>query len=183
MLDTARLNQAFTLLGTDLARRDSFVEIAVYGACALLLQFDFRRTTEDVDAVVRPGYAEATLAPSVALVARELGLAIDWLNDAVGMFTPLDEPDDLFTLAGTYPMEGPSGLRVFVASPAYMLALKLQALASLDRGDKDLLDARFLARELALATSDDLIELYRSVFGEGPAGMAMRQLPAVLERP
>ena len=43
-----RLAEAFTWLGRDLAIRGAFVEIAVYGGSALLMQFAWRRSTEDV---------------------------------------------------------------------------------------------------------------------------------------
>ena len=45
MLDRTRLKKAFGLLGEDLARRGLFLEIAVYGGSALVLQF---ATLEDL---------------------------------------------------------------------------------------------------------------------------------------
>lgn len=114
-LDRDRLLRAFEALGADLAAHGRFVEIAIYGGGALMLQFAWRRATEDVDAVVRAGYDEAVLAPSVRRVAAAMGLAPDWLNDAVGMFTPLHEDDTLFALSGTYPAAGPPGLRTVLA--------------------------------------------------------------------
>lgn len=180
MLDRQRLKLAFELLGQDLARRKVFVEIAVYGASSLILQFESRRTTEDVDAVVRQGYDEALLAPSVADVADRMDLAPDWLNNAVGMFTPLVEDDALFTLSGTYPSGDRPGLRVLLAKPHYLLAMKLLALASLDRGDKDLLDARALATALGVADVVELQRLYVSIHGDQPSEDVKRQLASVL---
>ena len=150
MLDKKRLGEAFERLGTDLARRNLFLELAVYGGSAIVLQFDWRRTTEDVDALVRCDQGERLIAPSIAAVAMEMALPDDWLNNAVGMFTPLSEDDTLFEVAGHYPAEHP-GLRVLLARPAYLLAMKLKALANLDRGDRDMNDARALARELGVA--------------------------------
>ena len=145
-----------------------------------MLQFAWRRGTEDVDAVVRQGYDERALAPSVLHVAATLGLAPDWLNDAVGMFTPLDEPDALFELSGTYPAGDAPGLRVLTARPHYLLAMKLQALANLDRGDRDLSDACALAEHLALRDVQALRELYASIHGEDPGEDVLRGFPAVL---
>lgn len=107
-----------------------------------MLQFAWRRATEDVDAVLRAGYDEAALAPSVKRAAERMNLDPDWLNDAVGMFTPLEEDETLFALSGTDPTGGAPGLRTVVATPAYLLAMKLHALQSLDRGGRDLTDAR-----------------------------------------
>ena len=179
-LDRARLLQAFEALGADLAEHGRFVELAVYGGGALMLQFAWRRGTEDVDALVRAGYDEAVLAPSVIRVAERMGLEPDWLNDAVGMFPPLDEDETLFALSGTYPTGGSPGLRTFVASPAYLRAMKLHALQSLDRGDRDLNDARGLAAHLGVGDVDALERLYRSIYGEAPAPEARARFPGVL---
>ncbi|MEN3792622.1 hypothetical protein [Fulvimarina sp. MAC3] len=168
MLDRERLNEALTLLGRDLARRGLLVELAVYGGSALILQFDWRRVTQDVDAVVRDGHDQEKLAPSLAHVAREMGLQADWLNNAVGMFTPLEEPDEFFEFSGNYPPDDQPGLRVVVANPRYMLAMKLLALKSLDRGDRDLEDARRLAAHLNIRDEDELRTIYVSIHDEEP---------------
>ncbi len=180
MLDRARLSQAFQLLGEDLAGTGVFLEIAVYGGSAIVMQFAWRRSTEDVDAVVREGYDERALGPCVARVAERMGLPPDWLNNAVGMFTPLQEEDGLFALSGTYPGSGPPGLRVLLARPHYLLAMKLKALANMDRGDRDLSDARNLAVGLGLTKAEDLRKLYASIHGEEPRAETAMQFPAVL---
>ncbi|MER0237577.1 hypothetical protein [Fulvimarina sp. MAC8] len=168
MLDRERLNEALTLLGRDLSRRGLLIELAVCGGRALILQFDWRRMTQDVCAVVREGHEEAKLGPSVAHVARQMGLQDDWLNNAVGMFTPLEEPEDLFEFSGNYPPGEQPGLRVVVANPRYMLALKLVALKSVNRGDRDLNDARRLAAHLDIRSEDELLGLYRCIHDEDP---------------
>ena len=167
-LDRARLLEAFEALGTDLADHGQFVELAVYGGGALMPQFAWRRSTEDVGAVVRAGYDEAALAPSVRRVAERMGFEPDRLNDAVGMFTPLDEDESLFALAGTYPTGGTPGLRTVLATPSHLLAMKRHALESLDRGDRDLNDARALAAHLNIGAVETLDRLYRSIYGEAP---------------
>lgn len=179
-LDAGRLREALERLGADLAARGVFVELAVYGGGALVLQFAWRRATWDVDAVVREGYDEAVIRPSVARVAREMELDPGWLNDAVGMFTPLEEHETLFEAAGTYPAAGPPGLRTFLARPHYLLAMKLQALRSLDRGDRDMGDARALAAHLGLRDVDALSRLYVSIYGEAPAAEAQARFPSVV---
>ena len=180
LFDRDRLGRAFELLGEDLAARGTFVEIAVYGGGAIMLQFEWRRSTEDVDAVVREGFDEAVLAPSVKAVADRMSLDPEWLNNAVGMFTPLREDETLFALSGTYPAGDRPGLRVLVAGPYYLLALKLQALRSLERGDRDMQDARALAAHLGLTSTDDLERLYTSIFDESPPAEARLRFPAVL---
>lgn len=181
MFDRARRREAFRLLGDDLARRGLLVELAVYGGSALVLQFDWRRTTQDVDAVVTASSEERLLGASLAVVAAAMDLPHDWLNDAVGMFTPLHEYETLFELSGEYPHERP-GLRVLVARPTYLLALKLKALASLGRGERDLADARALAKESAIGEVRELHDLYVSIHGEAPGDLVRRRLASILDR-
>lgn len=180
LFDRDRLIQAFELLGADLASRNLFLELAVYGGGALILQFAWRRTTEDLDAVVREGFDEATLAPSVRHVAERMGLEPDWLNNAVGAYTPLDEDDALFDAAGSYPSGKAPGLRTFIARPHYLLAMKLQALACLDRGNRDLDDARALAAHLGIGEADALHRIYRAIYDEAPPVEAGTRFGAVL---
>ncbi len=167
-LDRPRLIEAFGRLGADLAKRGLFIELAVYGGSAIMLQFDWRQSTEDVDAVVREGYDEAALAVSVTTVAVEMDLEPNWLNNAVGMFTPLHEDDTLFDISGSYPKGSTPGLRVLVAKPHYLLAMKLQALRSYDRGERDMADARVLAKHIGLSDEAALCDLYTSIQGEQP---------------
>ena len=180
-LDRARLEKAFELLGEDLAGQATFIEIAVCGGSAIMLQFDWRRSTVDVDAVVREGYDEHRFAASVLRVANAMGLDPNWLNNAVGMYTPLAEDDSLFALAGHYPPQGTAGLRIVVAKPHYLLAMKLQALRSFDRGSRDLEDARSLAKVLNLAEEAELRTLYVSIHGEEPPVEVSMRFASVLE--
>ena len=180
LFDRDRLIQAFELLGADLAARNLFLELAVYGGGALILQFAWRRTTEDVDAVVRAGFDETALQASVEHVAEQMGLTPDWLNNAVGAYTPLDEDDLLFDAAGSYPTGSAPGLRTFVARPHYLLAMKLQALANLDRGDWDLNDARALAAHLGIGDTEALHRVYRSIYDEPPPPEARSRFGSVL---
>ncbi|WP_237477237.1 hypothetical protein [Lichenibacterium dinghuense] len=178
--DGGRLVEAFGHLGRDLASRGVFLELAVYGGSAIMLHYIWRKGTEGVDAVLRPGSDERLLAPSAARVAALMGLPDDWINDAVGMFTPLVEDDALFDLSGVYPDIGVPGLRVLVAKPHYLRAMKLMALSNLDRGDRDMDDARMLARELRIGDVEALQRLYASIHGEQPAAELLASFASVL---
>ena len=61
--------------------------------------------------------------------------------------------------------------------------MKLKALASLDRGDRDLADARMIAAELGIGDIAVLQDLYISVHREAPNETVRRRLAAVLKRP
>jgi hypothetical protein len=71
---------------------------------------------------------------AVAEVAAVAGMEKDWLNDAVKGF--LSEKNDILPLRD-YP-----GLKVFVAAPDYLLAMKCLSLR-LGRDEIDLADVRF----------------------------------------
>ena len=148
---------------------------------ALILQFDWLRATQDVDAIVTASYEERLLGASIAAVAATMDLPDDWLNNAVGMFTPLHEDAFFFEFAGEYPQER-KGLRVLVARPTYLLALKLKALANLSRGERDLADAQSLAMELGIGEVGELHDLYIAIHGEAPGDLVRRRLASVLER-
>ena len=97
------------------------------------------------------------------------------------MYTPLVEPDDGFVACGTYPTGFEPALRVVLAKPHYLLAMKLQALASIDRGERDLTDARALAAHLGLTRDSELHDLYRSIYDDEPPPDALPRFGSVIE--
>lgn len=102
-----------------------------------------------MDAVFVPA---AEVRAAAARVAGRHGLSDDWLNDAVKGFLPPGRPQSRTI------MEVP-GLRVEVAEPRYLLALKLRA-----GRDEDVDDVRLLA-DLSGVRTDQRLEI-------GPAAVA-----------
>jgi hypothetical protein len=98
----------------------------------MALVYNTRRMTADVDAVFEPKQAVYAAARRVA--ERHPDIPTDWLNDGVKAFLPGPDPNALTA------MDAP-GLVVSVASPEYLLALKVQA----SRIDRDEDDIRLLA--------------------------------------
>jgi hypothetical protein len=80
-MDAQTVARAFEVMGRYLRERRVLGEIAVYGGSAILLQFDWRKSSEDVDAVVVDGRLESEVKASVAHAAEVLGLERDWLNN------------------------------------------------------------------------------------------------------
>ena len=99
-LDTETIVRAFEVMGAYLRDRNLIGEIAVYGGTAILLQFPWRTATDDVDAVFSSGEAEASMKDAAAYAATLLRLPDDWLNNAVGGFTPESEFGRLLPAAG-----------------------------------------------------------------------------------
>ena len=108
-------------------------ELTIAGGAALVLLYDARQSTKDVDLVVSaPGVRDAARA-----VALKLGWPEDWLNDgAKGYMRGLS--------LGDVVLESPS-LVVRSLSPLHLLAMKLCAW----RDDVDVEDARLLLSKLA----------------------------------
>jgi hypothetical protein len=128
---------AFDVMGRYLRERGLLGEIAVYGRAAIILQFRWGNPTEDVDVVIRSAERESAVKDAAAFAAIQLGLPDDWLNNYVGAFTAEKESESFFSAYGAYPQGETPGLRVFLAKPEYICAMKLKALQRETIGDKD----------------------------------------------
>lgn len=152
-----QLKEALALLGTLARAEGKTLEIAVYGGSALMLLFDWRQATRDVDAVFEADKADVRRLASN--VADTLKLPTDWINDGVkGFLSAVDRAST--GLFATYPSEAEPGLRVLVASPEYLFAMKRLAMrtAGVD-GNADVADIRALAGELGLRTAEAAFEV------------------------
>lgn len=176
-LDIATITAAFGVMGRYLRDRDTVGEIAIYGGSAILLQFPWRKATEDVDAVFRE--PEAVVKGAAAFAAVELQSPDEWLNDAVGGFTPETEQDGFFLLYGDYPKGGGTGLRVFLAKPEYLCAMKLKALSRSSYDDKDFKDLVELAVAAGIRTEPALRDLFSSAERIDPVAAA--RIPEAIE--
>jgi hypothetical protein len=179
-MDAETVTRAFEVMGRYLRDRHVLGEIAVYGGSAILLQFDWRKTSEDVDAVVVDGRHESEVKAAVAHAAETLRLSRDWLNNWVGMFTPRAERPEDFRFVGTYPAGEMPGLRVVAAKPEYLCAMKLRALERETPDNRDFEDAVGLGLELGAETAEDLQLLYESFFPDEQLNpLASTYLPEV----
>jgi hypothetical protein len=129
-------------------------EVALYGGAAMVLGHRARLSTKDVDAVFVP---KQEIYQAVAEVADAAGLEKDWLNDAVKGF--LSEKNEL------QPLRDYPGLKVFVAAPQYLLAMKCMSMR-LGRDDTDLADVRFLMNRLGLERVEEVLDLVSHYYPE-----------------
>lgn len=143
---------ALTALGARLGERGIEGELYVVGGAAIAIAFDARRATRDVDAVFEP---KAEVYAAADEVGGELGLPAGWLNDGVKGFVA--GPDDEAATVLEVP-----GLRVLVASPRILLAMKVLA----HRIGEDDDDVRLLARELGLTDADAVLDVAEAVYGD-----------------
>jgi hypothetical protein len=83
LLDRKTLERAFTLLAEGLARRGVVGEVHVFGGAAMVLAFDARAATRDVDALFQP---DGHVLAAASDVARALDLPRSWLNNQASVY-------------------------------------------------------------------------------------------------
>jgi hypothetical protein len=127
MLNREQILQLLSALADVLEASGHKGDMFLVGGSAMALAYDTRRATRDIDAVFEP---KAIVYAAAARVAFERQLPDDWLNDAVKGFLPGPDSDQQVLL------ELP-GLTVRVASPRYLLALKLLA-SRVERDEDDI---------------------------------------------
>jgi hypothetical protein len=96
------------------------LEMTLYGGAVMLLAYDARDVTKDVDAIIHPPEVGRRL---VARVAVERGLAEDWLNDSVRQFLSTKEAKNELPL----PNVSRAGLHLTRPTARYLLAMKVMA--------------------------------------------------------
>jgi hypothetical protein len=96
------------------------LEMTLYGGAVMLLAYDARDVTKDVDAIIHPPEVGRRL---VAKVARERGLAEDWLNDNVRLFVSRKEAKNELPVPNVLR----AGLHITRPTAKYLLAMKVMA--------------------------------------------------------
>jgi len=135
-LTRGRIVAALRALASEIKGPGTPVELIVVGGAALVLLYDARDTTKDVDAFSGDAATAAQLREAAGRVADRFGLPNDWLNDAArGYAHGLSR--------GPVLLETPS-LVVRTLTPGQLLAMKLCAW----RDDVDVSDARLLLSKM-----------------------------------
>lgn len=98
-------------------------EICIFGGAAMVLAFDARESTRDVDGIFVP---KAEVIESAGKVAEEFGFEPNWLNDGVKGFLSNDFE---YTADG---MPVFSNLRIMRPTTEYLLAMKCLASRAAD---------------------------------------------------
>lgn len=141
LLTRADIRRLLELLDVELAAEAVEGEVYLVGGAVMCLVFDARPATRDVDAYFRP---TTVIRQAAARVAGKAGVPDTWPNDAVkGYVSPRGDSDPYLELPH---------LRVFVARPEYLLAMKCAAMR-LGEEFRDLDDVRYLLRYLNIGTA------------------------------
>jgi hypothetical protein len=123
--DRRTLEAAFNEIGRRARADGRIVDIAVYGGTALVLTLDHRQATRDVDAVFDTD--STWLRAITRTIAQDNGWDETWINDGVkGYLSHMDSASR--QLFRTYPSEAEPGLRLYIASPEYLFAMKCMAM-------------------------------------------------------
>jgi predicted nucleotidyltransferase len=161
-LTTADITRLFALLNAELARDDTHAEVYLVGGAVMCLALGARDATRDVDAWFRP---TTLVREAAARVAAQAAVPEHWLNDAVkAWLSPRGTFDRYLDL---------SHLQVFVAQPAYLLALKCVAMR-LGEEFHDLDDVRYLLRHLNITSAPDALAIVTQYFDESQVPLKTR---------
>ncbi|HEY8740874.1 MAG TPA: DUF6036 family nucleotidyltransferase [Candidatus Dormibacteraeota bacterium] len=154
---------ALRRVGKRVYERGKRADVFVFGGAVMVLAYQARPATRDVDAVFEP---DDEVLRAAAEVAAELGLPRYWLNNQGSSYLSslrgesspviLDEP----------------GIRVMGASKDLALAMKLGSA----RREQDIEDIRWLLRELKVAS----LEEARGIFARFYPGEKLKDRAVLL---
>lgn len=147
MLTRSAILDAFSQLSEELGKRGVLGELNIVGGTAMILAFNARNSTKDVDAIFEP---VAEVRKAAAVVAANLALPAEWLNDAAKGFLSPIETLDL------------PNLRIQAPTPEYMLAMKVLAARTGVAGDAP--DIAFLIRLLGLSDCGMVMQIVQRYY-------------------
>ncbi|HEU0202551.1 MAG TPA: hypothetical protein VFR86_19235 [Burkholderiaceae bacterium] len=156
MLSSDQLKQLLAELDAELGRRGVAAEICLFGGAAMILAFDARESTRDVEAIFVP---RAEVAAAAEAVAERCGVPADWLNDAVKGFVSQRHET---TTEGLPLLEH---VRLVRPTDEYLLAMKCLAARAADYAtDGDRRDVELLVRRLNLRTAEDVFQVIAAYY-------------------
>lgn len=144
-------------MSDELGKQNVIGELCLFGGTVMVLAFNARLSTKDVDAVFRP-------APLIRELARRIGeeqhLPLDWLNDGVKGFLSAQHS----VTTGNLPQF--PHLRLTMPVPEYLLAMKCMAarIGSTSDEASDVPDIVFLIRHLRLNSPRAVLDLVRRYY-------------------
>ncbi|MBV9221879.1 MAG: hypothetical protein JO366_00580 [Methylobacteriaceae bacterium] len=165
------LADAFAELGRIAAAAGKVIDIAVYGGFALMLVSNFRVSSEDAVAIAD----QAFINGAAQTIGRSRGWPADWLNDGVRTYlSPKIEGTVAHELFATYPDERTPGLRVYVPTAEYLLAMKLMAMRVEAVGGKDLQDIVNLMQIVGVRNRRQIVDFAAEFYPEARTSGKLR---------
>lgn len=161
LLTRQQLVDALAALSRRLRERQVSGEIYLFGVGALVLGFDARDATRDLDGRIDAHHGAVHTA--AAEVAEELSLPGHWLNEGGTAYLPRGADADVDTV------HSDGWLIVRAASAPVLLAMKART-----RRAQDVADTVFLAELLGLSTADEIVAVHDRYFADEPLAEADR---------
>ncbi len=151
-LTSEEMRRLFGLLNAELEAENTEGELYLVGGAVMCLVLDARDSTRDIDAFFKPS---RVIREAARRVASRAGIDESWLNDAVkGFLSPRGDFEPYLEL---------DHLRIFVAQPRYLLAMKCAAMR-LGEEFHDLDDVRYLLRYLNVESADQALAIVTQYF-------------------
>lgn len=172
--DRDAIEQAFGALSDRLRVRGVRATVYIVGGAAMILAHRRSETTLDVDALLID--PRETVLKAAREVARDRGLADDWLNDRVRTVLRIPHRPDLRAIT----LYNSPYLVVTGASASHLLAIKVRAGSQSDEND-----IKNLLRQLGVRTIREVRDIHNALFPNNPLpprqnANAMVQLHQVL---
>lgn len=165
-LSRDEIESALAELADKLNARNVKAKIYLVGGAVMVLAFDARFTTGDIDGSIYP--TDDVLAVA-AEIGESRGLGSEWLNNRASQFVPVfKEPD-------WQPILRAGNVEIVAADERSMLAMKMRA----GRGSRDRLDINFLVKRCGITSITEALELYEEFFPKDP--LPDRTLPLLDE--
>ncbi len=144
---------------SELAQKENVIlEVSLYGGALMMLVYDARQTTKDVDAIIRPPEVGRRLA---ATVAQERGWHDDWINDDVKQFVSMVETRDVWAPPG---LNAPA-INITKPTAKYLLAMKVMACRrSLPGYGGDEADIAFLLKKMSIKNVSEIESIVDKYF-------------------
>ena len=158
-LDKEALLEVLRDIAERAKKRDAMIEFSVYGGTVMVIEYEARKMTRDVDVVIHRG--ASLLRAIVDEIAREKEWDPGWLNDGVkGFISSNPQFQEMFTIE-----EDGCGLRVLRPTPEYLFAMKAMAMRGLDsENSSDIEDIRFLVKSIGIKSFDEAADIVASFY-------------------
>ena len=148
---------ALNALSDELGRVGAKGELCLFGGAVMVLVFKARISTKDVDALFQPAQL---IRDAAERVRQERGLDENWLNDGVKGFLASAPPLISHGLP-QFP-----NLHLTMPTAEYLLAMKCMAGRTGVEGADDVPDIIFLARQLGLKSSREVLNIVARYYGK-----------------
>jgi hypothetical protein len=145
------INIYLMALNEELKARNVTGEVYLIGGAVMCVTLGARASTKDVDAIFEP---KAIIAESIAKVAAKYNVSQNWLNDAAKGYLSEDAKFDIYLEL--------TNLKIFTATPEYILAMKCMSMRLAE--SEDISDVEFLIKHLNIANLDEAISIVEKYY-------------------